>query len=109
MTETILSATSRATTVEALIPVVPPSCELWLFGSSLTKEDPQDIDLLLVYDDDEIDPRRAYDVCGRVAMAITAKTRLPVDVVVLNAREAEQTAFAQRENAVQLRPSLRRF
>ena len=73
--------------------------QVYLFGSALHRPDPQDVDLLVVYDPEVLPPALAGGLRDAVVRACLGATVHPVDLVMLTDEEAEQTDFAAREDA----------
>lgn len=79
-----------------------PGIELYLFGSLLTSESPEDVDLVVVYDSSIIDIDKAIAIRRHLRNAIMKFARMPADIVLLSVHEAEQTQFLNRIAAVHL-------
>lgn len=66
----------------------------YLFGSILSVSDaPNDIDLLLIYSEYSFDMIRSSE---QIASILEQQFRLPVDLTILSALEAEETNFLKR-------------
>lgn len=79
-----------------------PGIELYLFGSLLTSESSEDVDLVVVYDTSLIDIEKAIAIRRHLRSAIKKVAGMPADIVLLNVHEAEQTQFLNRVSAVHL-------
>lgn len=82
---------------------VPPSCAVWLFGSALCRSDPEDIDLLILYQE-----HRMHDGRSLRDRLIVAARRLglpPLDFVLLSSVEEACVRFALHEGAVRVQPA----
>lgn len=73
--------------------------QVYLFGSALHRHDPQDVDLLVIYDPDVLPPAQAASLRHAMVQACIGATMHPLDLVILTNEEAEQTNFAVREDA----------
>ena len=73
-----------------------------MFGSALRSPQPEDIDLLVVYDDGVLRATVAASVRGPFADATTGATGLHAHIVVLSRQEAASTRFAENEGATLL-------
>jgi hypothetical protein len=69
--------------------------EVWAFGSALQREDPHDLDVLLVYDD------RASVVAVRAAR-MWSETDPPCDIIAMTHAEEREYAFIQVTGAVRV-------
>jgi predicted nucleotidyltransferase len=99
-----MATTSFITSLRSALEATPRPeglLELWLFGSSTHSENPADVDILLVYDDACLDPRRARSVLDpTIRRALAAVTDRELDLVLLTATEEQELRFAERENAL---------
>lgn len=73
--------------------------QVFLFGSALRDPDPNDVDLLVVYDPGELPPAEAAGLRGVLVHACAEAGIHPVDVVLLTGDEARDTEFPARESA----------
>lgn len=76
---------------------VPPGCDLLAFGSSLHGEEPDDLDVLIVYDPTS----RAAAVWLRKELEQRAELGL-VDVTMLTIEEEAQAGFVKEVAAVHI-------
>jgi|688.fasta_scaffold176012_2 hypothetical protein len=76
--------------------------ELYLFGSVRTSKNPNDVDLLIVYDPSHIDIDIAISTRWSLQRKIHEITGAPADIVLLSTREVEQTKFLNRIDAERL-------
>jgi hypothetical protein len=79
-----------------------PGIEAHIFGSTLTSEKPQDIDLLLIYDLAKLTVNQAIDVRNRACDALLQVTDIPADIVLLSTKEAEETQFLKKIHSVRI-------
>ncbi|ORA62934.1 nucleotidyltransferase domain-containing protein [Mycobacteroides franklinii] len=70
--------------------------EVYVFGSALTREDPADLDILVIYQDRE-GLRRFLDHADRQSGA------LPIDVTAMTSGELAGSGFLVRSKAVKIR------
>lgn len=78
-----------------------PNCrEVYLFGSFLAKNNPNDIDVLVVYNDSECDVTVQLDSLEKLIENISF---YPVDMTALSADEMNETFFLERLNFKYLR------
>lgn len=76
--------------------------KLFLFGSSLTKKNPNDIDVLWVYSRLECSPTDAAMFVRSLESPIVESLKLPVHSVILTDTEEREVAFADDVGAVLL-------
>lgn len=91
--------TALETAIQAAAPALTGVRQVFLFGSALDKPDPQDVDLLVVYDPSEIPPGEAAGLRSVLTQACAEAAIHPLDVVLLTGEEAHDTDFPARENA----------
>jgi predicted nucleotidyltransferase len=73
--------------------------EVSVFGSALRRPDPNDVDMLVVYDPAELAPLDAVQVRAVLARACAHISVQPVDIVLLTEDEAQDTGFREAEGA----------
>lgn len=79
--------------------------EVFLFGSSLIRRSPKDIDLLVVYDQDIIKMSELRRISNSIVERLMDRFRRPIDLVRLSSREAEQNPFISDEGCLRVWPS----
>ncbi len=75
---------------------------LFLFGSALRQSEPQDIDLLIVYDKTRVDIALARSMRIGLSHAVAADFGLAADVCLLTKEEASESDFIQAERCEML-------
>ena len=77
--------------------------DVYLFGSCLDKENPNDIDLLLIYDRVAMDD--VIDAKSRIICHLEKETvlNLRIDVTMLSVMELEQTRFLDVSSHVKIK------
>jgi hypothetical protein len=76
--------------------------ELWLFGSVLHSDNPQDIDLVLIYDKKVIPVDGALELRKHVRRICERTFNIGIDVTLLNVSEANETGFIKMTNAIKV-------
>lgn len=76
--------------------------EVWIFGSALSSPSPEDVDLLVIYDPESMNHDDANKLRDELARAVEATSNLPADIRLLSQREARQTAFLDRVDAIRI-------
>ena len=71
--------------------------KIFLFGSTLSKSTPGDIDLLIVYDASKITPEIVVGIKKRLQKMVFESTNLFVDICMLSLSETRQSKFIQEE------------
>jgi len=73
-----------------------PNCvEVYLFGSFLAKNNPNDIDVLVVYDDSDCG---VIDQLDKLMGFIESVSNHPADMTALTRSEMKETKFLERLN-----------
>jgi predicted nucleotidyltransferase len=73
-----------------------------LFGSFGKVQNPSDVDLLIIFNDEAIDCRDAVALRRSLVTKFRSKFGLDLDVSLLSETEARGNAFAEQEGAVQI-------
>ncbi|SPF45020.1 putative DNA polymerase beta domain protein region [Syntrophobacter sp. SbD1] len=81
---------------------VPNYSKAYVFGSTLTSSDPNDFDLLIVYDEDQCLPYDAFAKHAGLVQEIKMAYGLPVHLTLLTTSEAKSVDIFNRTNAVPL-------
>ncbi len=76
------------------------SIALYIFGSALRTFQPNDLDLLLIYDRQLLSTESALSLRRRLSKSIAMELGFPADLVLLSKSEAQQSRFVEMEGAV---------
>lgn len=79
---------------------IPDFSTLYIFGSALTSSDPNDLDVLVIYDPIECPPQDAYQLHREMVEDLEEFYGLPVHITLLTPSEESNVYFIQRTNAV---------
>lgn len=82
-------------------PAIPDWASVFVFGSALISRNPNDLDLLVVYDPAECPPSQARDKSESLASELTRGLELQPHVVVLTKSEEQEVQFVQSEGCVE--------
>lgn len=74
----------------------------FVFGSALWKHDPDDIDVVIVYDSVETNICEVLDIRRHLKEIIGPRLGKELDICTLSTDEAEQTQFIEEEEAIRL-------
>jgi hypothetical protein len=74
--------------------------ELYRFGSALTCNEPNDVDLLVAYDHRAIRPGEVAKTFRPILTGICERFQLPAHVLALSYEELELSAFFQEEHVL---------
>ena len=88
--------------IQSIITQIPKGSKVYVFGSYLTKIEPSDLDLLIVYDTEHCSPVRAYEYHQEIVGLIGAATGLQMDLVLLSNAEENGIGFIKREGCKEL-------
>src|SRR4051812_37747076 len=75
--------------------LMPKGSKIFLFGSSLTTETPNDIDILITYDKQQIDIGRALEIRKAIQKEIFDLTGIPGEILLLSLEENRETEFTK--------------
>ncbi len=101
-----LPNTQRAMSVTRVVKnakSLPDGVQVFLFGSACYRENPNDIDMLFVYDAGVIPARSAYATLQPLMLEIQKIADVPVRPVVLSDHEARASGFIEDVEAIELR------
>jgi len=76
---------------------------IYLIGSGRTRNDPADLDLVIVYDPTQVSSRYALFLRNELATTVEGTFGLSVDICLLSTSEADQSQFLEEERAVLIR------
>jgi len=83
-----------------------PVEQVYVFGSWLSSERPNDLDVLITYDSLYCSPAEVIEYSDEIAEAIEQFSGLPVDLVRLSLVEATETDFVRLEGCVAIETAL---
>lgn len=81
---------------------LPSTSRVYVFGSALTSDTPQDIDILILYEPMIFHPSVAYDAHANFVAQVGSHTGLSVDITLLTFDEELSCNFIETEGAVPL-------
>lgn len=76
--------------------------KIYLFGSSLTKESPSDIDLLIVYNDETFNINSILEFRIWVKEQLANALNMDIDILLLSDKEISTNSFIEDEGAVKI-------
>lgn len=82
---------------------LPNNTCIYLFGSACHRQQPDDIDILCVYDTAEIPSDTAFAQFRPLTHQIRAATGIPVHPTILSTKELVDAEFLQRVEPIELR------
>jgi len=82
---------------------MPEGSQAYVFGSFLTTDQPEDIDVLILYDPSVCPPEGAYSAHALFAKNLRQLSGLPVDLTLLTYEEERSSRFIQDTKAVPIR------
>lgn len=82
---------------------LPDNTKVYVFGSYLYSDQPNDLDILVVYDPLVIHPSKAYEEFKPMFICLEYLIGLKVDSTLLTVAELEQSEFLGITNAIELR------
>jgi predicted nucleotidyltransferase len=85
---------------------VPNSTEVYVFGSILKSPEPNDLDILVVYNSNIYPKATIYKACEKLKSSLTKIFKLNVDLTVLSYSENNELKFSEEVKAVELKKFL---
>ncbi|EGR1911382.1 hypothetical protein VCSRO208_1457 [Vibrio cholerae] len=82
--------------------IKPLNTKWYIFGSYLHSDSPSDIDLLVVYDPQEVHPKDVTKHCKPLFDAIEQAISLKVHSTILTCSEERESEFVERSKALPL-------
>lgn len=79
---------------------LPNSSTAFIFGSFLSRSDPSDIDVLILYDPLEFKPEYAYRSHASFVGELQRLVALPVDLTLLTYEEEQSSDFIKDTRAI---------
>jgi predicted nucleotidyltransferase len=80
----------------------PINSEVYVFGSYLSSPSPDDIDILIVYDQGECDAAHAFERHSNLMQEISLRFNLRVDAALLTKTEEAECSFVSRSGAINI-------
>jgi len=81
---------------------VPKDIDIYIFGSYINSEKPNDVDLIIIYDSNIYAKNSIYDYCSNIINQIKEKSRLPIDVTFLSIKEEIEIQFVEFVEAISI-------
>ncbi len=86
--------------IRFMVILVPPNLEVYIFGSFIYKFNPNDLDLLIVYDSEFIRPIEISNKCEKFIVDLEKYFDLKVDVTYLTIEENMNSGFSNKVKAI---------
>lgn len=93
--------------IPSIVIRVPEYSQAFVFGSVLFSNEPNDFDMLIIYDETVCQPIDAYDKHKELCSSIRVLFNLPVHLTLLTHAEEQCVCFIEQTNAVPLDQALR--
>ncbi|WP_405114229.1 hypothetical protein MHH28_09430 [Paenibacillus sp. FSL K6-1217] len=81
---------------------VPENVDIYVFGSYIISERPNDVDLIVIYDSKIYSGKNIYNVCLSLIKEIMEYSGLPVDATYLSINEEIETHFVELVKAISI-------
>lgn len=82
------------TEIQSITTALPKGSVAYVFGSSTRKNRyPSDLDILVVYDSEECQPRQAYDMHDAFYSGLCSLIKTTVDLTLLSFDEEKSSSF----------------
>lgn len=82
--------------------LINKNLQLFVFGSVLTKSDPRDIDLLLVYNSQSLKISDVINIRKKLRKILQKETQKSIDICILSEDEVVTNPFIKEENAIKI-------
>ncbi len=82
--------------------LINKNLQLFVFGSVLTKSDPRDIDLLLVYNSQSLKISDVINIRKKLRKILQKEIHKSIDICILSESEAVTNPFIKEENAIKI-------
>jgi hypothetical protein len=83
---------------------LPSGARVFIFGSACYREDPNDIDMLFLYDSSTLPPHAAYSAFQPLLKLINKAINKSIHSIVLSIEEAEASHFIKNVEPIELIP-----
>lgn len=80
---------------------LPKNSKVYIFGSALYSDKPNDLDVLIVYDPGCVHPKDVYNVYDNFLMSLSKRHNLKTDVTFLTINENLSDGFVDRVKAME--------
>lgn len=81
---------------------IPDFSKVYIFGSALISPHPNDLDVLIVYDERYCSPETAFDMHKQMIDDLESVSNIPIHVTMLSKGENSKAMFHKQINAVLL-------
>ena len=88
--------------IQAVVANLPKNSDIYIFGSFLNNAHPNDMDILIVYDDNLCSPKLAYREFHSIIRQLEQLFSLKVDVTLLTRDEENSVNFIKSENCLKI-------
>ena len=88
---------------------IPRESKLYIFGSALSSDYPNDLDVLVIYDPSACPPQVAYSFHREAMLDLEASFHMPVHITLLTPSEESGTEFIKRTGAIELAVAMSRL
>lgn len=82
---------------------LPKNTRIYVFGSYLNVNNPNDLDLLIEYDPKFVNPAIAYKKYKKLMKPLRTQIKLDIDLTLLTFKEIEETKFLNKSKAVNIK------
>lgn len=90
-------------TIEKILLEVPSNTEVYVFGSVLRELNPNDLDILVIYDSKTYPKANIYNACKSITEVLVETFNLDVDLTVLSYSENSRVNFIKEVKAIELK------
>lgn len=88
---------------------IPKESKFYIFGSALSSDYPNDLDVLVIYDPLVCLPQVAYSFHREAMLDLEANFDMPVHITLLTPSEESGTEFIKRTGAIELAVAMKKI
>lgn len=89
--------------IEKILLEVPKNTDIYVFGSVLRELNPNDLDILVIYDSKVYPKANIYNASKRLSEVLIETFKLDVDLTVLSYSENDKEDFIKEVSAIELK------
>lgn len=88
---------------------IPRESKFYIFGSALSSDYPNDLDVLVIYNPSACPPQAAYSFHKDAILDLEESFHLPIHLTLLTPSEESGTDFIKRTGAIEFAVAMSRF
>lgn len=89
--------------IEEILLQVPSYTQIYIFGSVLKSNQPNDLDIIVIYDSEVYPNANIYNECKNMNQILYETFKLPIDLTVLSYSENDSINFVKEVKGIELK------